>query len=327
MNKNENKSLSNMLSDLNENRIFNYQNFALVIVILILIIIASLISPNFLRTNNLINVLQQISVKGIVTIGAAIILISGGVDLSAGMMISFISCVCAWLYNDYGISVEVMAILGLFLSTLCGLLNGFIISRTEAEPFIITLGMMSVYQGLALLVSNGDNISLHGAFSFLGMYKIPVVDLPISVVILILIFIIFFLSLQFTRFGRRVYAIGGNVEAARLAGIDVKNYRLILYGINGFIVGIGALILLSRLGSANATVGTGIELQAIAATVVGGVSLVGGVGNVIGALLGMILLGLVSNSLNLLRIPAFFQYIFLGAIIVGSIVISSYKKE
>ena len=302
-------------------------NVMIAIVIVVFMIVASFASENFFTPSNLTNVLQQISVTGILALGAGVVLISGHVDLSVGMMVTFVACFCAFLYERFQLSFAIIPIIGMALAIGCGALNGFIISHSKAESFIVTLGMTSVYQGLALTCTNAGNISLAGNFSELGGTRIPYLNIPISVVIFLSIFAILAIVMRYTRYGRKVFALGGNEEAAMLAGVDIKKYKMSVFVINGVLVGIASLILLSRLGSANGTIGSGMELNAIAAAVVGGISLSGGKGNMLGALLGMLLLGLIQNALNIMRVPTFYQYVVIGCIIVIAVLFSSYDKK
>jgi len=302
-------------------------NMMIAIVIVVFMIVASFASNNFFTASNLTNVLQQISVTGILALGAGVVLVSGHVDLSVGMMVTFVACFCAFLYERFALSFNIIPVIGMLLAIGCGTLNGFIISRSKAESFIVTLGMTSVFQGLALTCTNAGNISLAGNFSALGGTRIPVINLPISVIIFLSIFVVLAIIMRYTRYGRKIFALGGNEEAAMLAGVDIKKYKMSVFIINGLLAGIASLILLSRLGSANGTIGGGMELNAIAAAVVGGISLSGGKGNMLGALLGMLLLGLIQNALNIMRVPTFYQYVVIGCIIVVAVVFSSYDKK
>jgi ribose transport system permease protein len=308
-----------LASALREGR-FRSQSLFLLLVIVVISIVISITNVQFISSRNVLNILQQISVTGIVTIGMGMVLISGGIDLSVGAMISLTCAVVAKLIVT-GMNPWVAAPIGLALATLCGFANGLIISKTRCAPFIITLGMLSVYQGIALVVTRGRIVNLSGQFDFMGRPLFSFV--PAYVLVFLTICVIFYVILNYSRYGRRIYAMGGNEEAAYLSGIKVDNYKLRVYSLNGLVVGIAALVLLSRLGSANPVMGNGYELQSIAAAVIGGTTLEGGRGSVVGCFLGVLLLGIISNSLNILGVSPFYQNIVLGAIIVIAVVMSN----
>jgi ribose/xylose/arabinose/galactoside ABC-type transport system permease subunit len=223
-----------------------------------------------------------------------------------------------------GVNPVLVVAVGLVLGMASGFLNGIIILKSKAQPFIITLGMMSVYQGLAFIVTNGRNVGLIGQFQFLGRSSIA--GVPVPVIFFVVVSIIMFLVLRYTKFGRNIYAIGGNEEAAFLAGIRLSVYKPLIYTINGGIVGLAAVILLSRVGGSNALMGLGFEMQAIAAVAIGGVTLSGGRGTVQGAFLGVLLLGIIGNGLNLMNVPNWYQYLVLGALIVGAVVLGNLNR-
>jgi len=204
-----------------------------------------------------------------------------------------------------------------------GTFMGFLISRTKIEPFIISLGFMSAYQGLAYIITGAREIRLEpGMFEFLGKTRIFEIFLPIY--IFVFMTVLLWLILKFTRYGRRVYAVGGNFNAAYLAGINVKNFKMGIYTINGFIVSVAAMTYISRLGTGSPLIGLDKEIDAIAAAVVGGVAMSGGKGNMWGVFIGVVLLAFISNALNLLGVSPFYQYLLKGVFIVGSVLISYY---
>ncbi len=290
------------------------------IALAVIIIIMCVATDRFYQTKNIMNILTQITALGIAAAGAAIVMISGGIDLTLGTVVSFSGCSAAALMG-MGFSVEMSVLFGLLLALGCGALNGALVVLSKAEPFIITLGMMSVYQGLTLLVTHGNNLPASEGFTF-GRDKL-FEFIPIPVLFLITVFVVMFLVLKFTKFGRRAYAIGNNTEAAYLSGIKIRRNKMYIYMLNGGLLGIAAMILLSRINSGNSVMGDSLLMQAIAAAVIGGVSLSGGRGSIWGAFLGTVLIGVISNSLNLLGVESFYQYIVLGAIIVGAVFVSN----
>ena len=300
------------------------QSAFLFLVIVVLSIAIFLANPQFLSSRNLINILQQISVTGIVTMGMAMVLISGGIDLSVGSVISVTCSVIAKLMVS-GVNVWLAVLAGMLTALACGLVNGLIISKTGCAPFIITLGTLSVFGGLALVITSGRIVNLNGGFDLLGRTNVGFVPMP--VIVFLLVCFIVFIVLNFCRFGRRLYAMGGNEEAAFLSGIYVSLLKIVIYCINALIVGVAALVLLSRLGSANPVMGQGYELQSIAAAVIGGVTLDGGKGSVVGCFLGVLLLGIISNALNILGVSPFYQNMVLGSIIVIAVVVSNIGRK
>jgi ribose/xylose/arabinose/galactoside ABC-type transport system permease subunit len=317
--RNQRQKASGLVGGLREGR-FRNQSLLLLLVIVTIGIFISITNVAFISSRNILNILQQVSVTGIVTIGMGMVLISGGIDLSVGAMISLTCSVVAKLIVS-GMNPWLAAPIGLAVATLCGFTNGLIISKTRCAPFIITLGMLSVYQGIALVVTRGRIVNMSGQFDSMGRPLFSFV--PAYVLVFLAICVIFYVILKYSRYGRRIYAMGGNEEAAFLSCIKVDNYKLRVYSLNGFVVGIAALVLLSRLGSANPVMGNGYELQSIAAAVIGGTTLDGGRGSVVGCFLGVLLLGIISNSLNILGVSPFYQNIVLGAIIVIAVVMSN----
>ena len=218
-----------------------------------------------------------------------------------------------------------MVLTGIAVAIFCELLMGFIISRTKLEPFIVSLGFMTIYTGFTYLITNGSEITITGKFTFIGqtyLTLIPGFRIGLPVFLLILLTIITWLALKYTKFGRRVYAVGGNENAAYLAGINVKNFKLLLYGLNGPVCGHRHLALMSRTGVGGPLMGSGKEIDVIAAVVVGGTALSGGKGNVWGTFIGVLLLGCISNALNILGVSPYWQYIMRGGLIIVAVLLS-----
>lgn len=278
----------------------------------------------FVRPMNVSNVMMQVSVTGILAIGMTMIMISGGIDLSVGQMVSFIGTMTAWLIRTGGWAPGLAILFGVVVAVAFQVLMGFIISRTKLEPFIVSLGFMSIYRGFVYLITNGRELSIHGQFTFLGQTYFDITQqlrIGMPVVIFVVLVIVMALVFKYTKFGRRVYAVGGNEQAAYLAGINVKNSKLIFYALNGLFVAIASLTLLSRLGTGNPLMGEGREIEVIAAVVVGGTALSGGRGDVVGTLIGVLLLGIISNALNILGVNPHWQYIMRGVLIVAAVLI------
>ena len=299
------------------------QPFFLILVIFSIVVVASILNPHFLTQSNMFAILQQIAVLGIVTMSMVLLLISGLIDLSVGGMIG-LATVTITKSVMAGMPLELALLIGIALCLGCGLLNGVIVSKSKCVPLIVTLGMSYVYAGLALVISQGVFLSLKTDFDFLGRGKI--FGIPVSVIILLVVISGTHLLLKFTTYGRRIVALGGNEEVAFLAGIQVDRYKMINYTLSGGLIALASLVLLSRLGSVLATVGNGYELRALAAAVIGGVTFEGGRGTVFGAFLGVILLGLVANAMNILNVSSYYQTVVLGVIIVSAVVVSNLGK-
>ena len=216
----------------------------------------------------------------------------------------------------------VVILIACLAGVLLGTFSGLIVTKTRIDSFIATLGLMTVYQGVALIISSGNNIYLQGAFGWFGTYKVfGVIHLPI--IYFAVVAIIAYLVMRFTKYGRRLYAIGGNTEAAFLAGINIDLNKIIAYAVTGLLSGFTSLIVISRIGQSQPAMGVSYPLEAIAAAVIGGVSLSGGRGTIPGVVLGVILLGLIRNSLNIMRVPSFYQYVMLGSIIIIAVTLSN----
>ena len=295
----------------------------LLIVIAVLVAFVSIMNPKFLELNNLKNILVQIAIVAIMAVGAGLVIISGGLDISTGSMTSLLAVIGADLIqNGRGVGVAVLAVIG--SAAACGLVNGVLSAKTRVAPFITTLGTMSVYMALSLIIGGGYSLLLSGKFQFLGRARVLGVHFPTYV--MVLVYLVFFFVLRYTRFGRRLYGLGGSEETAFLAGINIPLYKIAVYCINALLVSLGSLILISRTGSALPTVGLGLELRSIAAAIIGGVSLTGGTGSVLGIFLGSLLFGVIQNMLNILNLSAHLQSVVLGAVIVAAVTIGQKRR-
>jgi len=308
-------------STLRRLRFLNNQILYLVLVIIIIVVIASALNPNFLTLRNFLNVMQQISILGILTMCMSLLMVSGGLDISIGNMAGLIAIVFARMLLS-GKSIFLSVIAALALGMIFGFINGLIIAKSKVTPLIITLGMNYVFLGIALIVGGGRPQSITGQFEFLGQTKIGGV-VPVAVILFLAIFAFSFFLRKYTKYGRRLNSIGGNSLAAYLSGINVDLHVISIYTLSGLIVGFAALILISRLGMVQADVGANLALQALAAAIIGGITFEGGRGSLVGAFFGVLLLGILSNSLNIIGVSSFTQTIILGAIIVIATVLSN----
>jgi len=305
-------------------RKFKFNQTLLLVVLMAIIVIALTVNnPLFLSWRNVKNILLQNAVAGIAAVGMAILMISGGIDLSIGNQISFYGCLLALLLKN-GMNEVLSLVIVLAIATILGAFSGLIISNTSAAPFIITLGMMNVYKAAALIVSNGSDIPIN-CFTFLGRTQVLGIMFPVW--LFLLLFIAAGLVLKYLHFGRTIYAIGSNADAAYISGVAVKGMKLKAYTLNGLLVGLSAAVLLSRLGSAVPTMGDGYEMTAIAACAIGGITLSGGEGTALGAFLGILFLGIIRNGLNIIGVESFYQYLVNGVIIIIAVVLSNYSSK
>jgi ribose/xylose/arabinose/galactoside ABC-type transport system permease subunit len=271
---------------------------------------------------------MQNSIPGILAVGMTLVIISGCIDLSVGMLSSLVAIFLALCISKWQISLYPAIFLSIALAVVLEGILGFIISRTNVEPFIITLGGMISFQGLALLLCGSREVTLNRQLDFFKVNLIagpkdPVTGLNLSfppyVIIFLFIVVFFWALLKYTKFGRRIYAVGNNPQAAFLSGINVKNMKFVVFLINGLLVGIGAVLLLSRINVGNITVGQNLEIDAIAMVVIGGASMSGGEGSMWGTFFGVLLLGSIGNAMNMLTLPSEVQFVAKGLIIIFSV--------
>jgi len=290
------------------------------LVVLILICTAvSLLTPRFLTEKNLINVVRQSSLNGIIAGGMTLVILTGGIDLSVGSLLAVTSVFAAGTLADGASPIQAMVV-GVAIGLGFGLANGLIITIGDVAPFIVTLGTMTIARGVALIYTNGAPIVATDAdFRYIGRGSLG--PLPVPIIILLIVYAIVYLLLNRTTLGGYLYAIGGNQEAARLSGVPVKVCKTIAYAISGLLAGLTGVILTARLGSAQPNLGVGDELDAIAAVVIGGTSLAGGRGGIIGTLVGALIIGVLSNGLNLMNVNAYYQPVAKGAVILIAILV------
>lgn len=282
-------------------------------------------SPHFLTVSNLLNVLEQTAINAIVAVGMTFVIISGGIDLSVGSVVA-LSGIALGQALGAGLPAPAAIVIALVVGLSCGQANGLLVTFGRLPPFIATLGMMSVARGAALMLAEGRPISgFSEGFRTLATGRVLMVPAP--VIITVLIYAVAHFVLARTVFGRATYAIGGNEEAARLSGVQVRFHKTMIYGVAGLMSAAAAVILTARLNSAQPTAGTMYELDAIAATVIGGTSLMGGEGSLMGALIGALIMGVLRNGLNLLNVSSFFQQVVIGAVIIGAVLVDMSLKR
>jgi len=301
------------------------KNNGILIVFFLICIGLSILSPYFFSVNNILNILRQTSIYGILAVGMTFVILTAGIDLSVGSILAISGMICAGLLKA-GAGIFISSIAAIGVGAGFGLLTGLIITIGKITPFVVTLGMMSVARGLTLIYSKGYPISgFSDQFRKIGGGY--VLGIPIPVIIFIVIVAFAWFVLNHTRLGRYTYAIGGNEETVKLSGINVRFYKTMVYVIVGMAAGITALILTSRLNAAEAIAGEGYELDVIAAVVVGGTSLMGGRGGIGGTLIGALLIGVINNGMNLLGISPYFQLVVKGALIIGAVILDRLRDD
>jgi ribose transport system permease protein len=293
--------------------------------LMVLCLVLTIASPHFLTVSNLLNVAQQTSINAIIAAGMTFVILSAGIDLSVGSIVAFTGVVLGSLVTR-GFPLPVCIVGALALGLGCGFLNGALISFGRLPPFIATLGMMSVARGGALLYTQGRPISgFPDSFRFLATGE--VFHIPMPVIIMGGIYAIAHFLLSRTKLGRYTYAIGGNEQAAHLSGVNVRFYKMLVYGISGLLSAMAAVILSARLNSAQPIAGIMYELDAIAATVIGGTSLMGGEGKIAGTLIGALIMGVLRNGLNLLNVSSYVQQTIIGIVIISAVFLDMSLKK
>ncbi|RFS17555.1 ABC transporter permease [Emticicia sp. C21] len=306
------------------------------IALFVLCLAISILSDKFLTANNLWNVLRQISVNVCISVGMTLVVLTAGIDLSVGSVLAFTSAVCAGLLTK-GIAIEPFDLLigfttlggilaALLIGLLIGIFNGWVITRFSLPPFVVTLAMLTIARGATMLYTEGMPISNLGAsFEFIGSGWLIGIPVPVWIS-LVVVAIVVFISKK-TTFGRYIYAIGGNEKAAFLSGININNIKLAVYGIAGMMAAVGGVLVSSRLNSAQPNAGTSYELDSIAAVVIGGTSLSGGIGSVTGTVIGATIIGVLNNGLVLLNVSPFWQQVVKGLVILLAVIIDQKSKK
>lgn len=307
---------------------FNYRKisskYSLVIVLILLMVICSFTNQNFLTIENLVNVIRQQSVIIIIALGEMMLIISGMLDLSAGAVVALSGVISVSFYKMTGSLAFAIAV-AIFIAVLSNLLNGIMVTKFKAPPFIATLAMQTIARGGALLYTGGQNIYKIGDYSIVGQGSVGVV--PIPVIIMILIAAIMYYVMKHTKFGRSTYAVGGNEEAARASGINTHWIKMKAFILHGCLVGISAVIFMSRINGGSPNGAQGYEFEAMTATIIGGTSFSGGIGTVSGTIIGAFIVGFLNNIMNLLSVDSYVQQMIRGTIIAGAVIWDIYSRE
>lgn len=303
----------------------NFQIMSILSGLIIMMLYFSMNSKYFFTSNNLLTIALQTSMIAIIALGQTFVLITGGIDLSIGSNIAIAGVISAMALKA-GMPISAAIILGLLAGVLVGLINGVLIAHGDLPPFVVTLGSMSIVKGVALLITGGIPVTrLSKTFNIIGNSKI--LGIPIPAIIMIALTLIFGFILSKTKLGTRIFAVGSNLEAAKYSGINTKKTIIIVYIFSGFLAAVTGIIMASRIASGQPTAGTGYELYAVAASVIGGVSLAGGEGLLTGTLIGALIIGVLRNGLNLLSVSAFIQEIMIGTVIIIAVFADRIKRK
>ncbi len=298
--------------------------FALVAVVLIIVGVMSFLSPVFMSSKNMTNIFRQISINGIIAVGMTFVILLGDIDLSVGAVVGVVSVVCGNLLEQ-GMHWFVVCLIALGVAIIFGILNGTLVAYLNFQPFVATLATLTIGRGVALAYSDGRPYIIDNpAFKAIGQGYVGKV--PIPVIILVSVCVVGFVILNYTTFGRYFFAVGGNKNAARLSGVKTKRVEMSAYIISAICACIVGMILSARISSGQPNAGEGYELDAIAAVAIGGTSMNGGVGSISGTLLGFVMIGLLSNSMNLLNINSFYQQIVKGCLIIIAVYVDMKSK-
>lgn len=303
------------------------KNNMMVLILLGLVVVFSFLTPNFFTARNIMNILTQNAYFIIAAIGVALVMISGGTDLSVGQAMAVVGVCLGLLIKNAGIPVPLAIVVGIVVGILLGCFNGFAANLLKIHPMIVTLATMTIFKGVSYTLSGSKSFyDFGGMYKFIGQGYVLGISLPVIIAIIIALIIHF--VLEKTCFGRFVYAVGApGSEAARLAGINVQKIKVTVFGIAGALFAIAAIVLTSRGDSASSSIGPGVEFDAITACVLGGVSFIGGEGNIKGAVVGCLILGVLSNGMQLIGMGTYTQNIVKGLILMASIGYDTYQRH
>lgn len=304
----------------NKNIIQYLQDYGSFIALIFLVIVIGAISPDFRTVNNFLSLLRQSAINGLIAFGMTCVILTGGIDLSVGSVLALTSIICAHTIK-IGLPAPLSMLIALIFGIILGTISGLMVTKSRLQPFIATLITMTGYRGLTMILSGGRPISRLGDNFLLNQIgKGSLIGIPIPVWILIIFFAIFLFVLKKTVLGRQIYATGSNSKAAELAGINTNNIKLIVYAVSGFMASLSGLILVSRLGSAQPTLGSGYELDAIAAVALGGTSMTGGRGKITGTLIGILIIAVLNNGLNIIGVSSYYQDVVKALVIFLAVI-------
>lgn len=303
-----------------------FKKNVLLLILIGLCLLFAVLSANFLTVSNLLNIVKQNAYLIIASIGVSLVMISGGTDLSIGQLMSVVAVCTGAFLKWMNLPLPFVIILALLIGAILGAFNGFVANLLKIHPMIVTLATMTMFQGISFLISGSKAIyDLDSSFKFIGQGYIGPIPVPVIIVVVVALIVDF--VAKRTYFGRYIFASGGNPEAARLAGVSVKNIKLIVFIICGALGALASIVMVSRAGSANSTMGPGTEFNAITACVLGGISFIGGEGEVKGVIIGTLILGVLSNGMQLIGLGIYVQYVVKGIILLLAIGYDTYQKQ
>ena len=306
----------------------NLSKYQSIIGLVLFSIIISFLSDRFMTGSNIFNILRQTSINAVIAVGMTFVILTGGIDLSVGSTFAFSGAIAAYLVGS-GSNPFVALIAALLVGSAIGMTTGFIISKGRLQPFIVTLAMMTIFRGATLVFTDGKPISAGyepNAEIFAAIGNGYTAGIPNPILIMAVVLGLGYFVLKHTTIGRYVFAVGGNEEATKLSGVNVHRVKLFVYGISGMLAALAGVIITARLSSAQPTAGTGYELDAIAAVVLGGTSLAGGVGSVFGTIVGALIIGILNNALNLLNVSPYYQLLAKGLVILIAVLLDQKEK-
>lgn len=304
----------------------NFAKIGPLIGLILIMVILGFLSDDFFTLDNILNLLRQISINALIAFGMTFVILTAGIDLSVGSMLALGSALTAGMLTG-GMDPILAVLVGLLIGLALGAVNGLIITKGKVAPFIATLATMTIFRGATLVYTDGRPITgLSDSFAFEMIGRGYVFGIPFPVILMLAVFLILFFVLRKTVFGRNVYAIGGNEEASTLSGIKADRVKIWVYSLTGMLSVLAGIILTSRLNSAQPTAGASYELDAIAAVVIGGTSLMGGRGRIVGTLIGALIIGVLDNGLNLLNVSSFYQQIVKGGVILLAVLLDRRSK-
>jgi inositol transport system permease protein len=306
------------------------EKYGVLLFLILLIILFSAYNPRFLSARNITNILTEVSIYGIIGVGMTYVILTGGVDLAVGSLLAFAAMGGAYvvqaLGGDFVLSWLVALLISCVIGTAAGYLHGKTVTKFNVPPFIVTLGGMTVWRGMTLIINDGGPISgFDAGYRWWG--RGDILGIPVPVLVFVIVALAGYIVLRYTRYGRQVYAVGGNPEAARLSGLNVNYVLASVYVITGFLAGLAGFLLSARLGSAEAVAGINYELRVIASVVIGGTSLFGGIGGVGGTVIGALLIGVLINGLVMMNVSPYYQQVIIGVIIVLAVAFDTYAKS
>ena len=302
------------------------QNWGILAALLIMCLFFSVFGNNFLTQTNVVNLLRTCATNCYLAIGVQMAIILAGIDLTGGALAALTGVVCVMTFENAGLPIWIGIVVGVLIGVVVGMANGIIITYTGIHPFVVTLAMQSICRGAAYLLANGSPVTTtNRSFSAFGSGSLRVVPLP--VVYMTIFLILDFFLLNKTRTGRHIYAVGGNETSARFSGININKIKILVWTISGAMAGFCGVVLAARLSSGQPSTGEGYETDAIAAAVLGGTSFFGGTGTVGGLIIGVLIIGLISNGLNLMHVNSYWQYVLKGVIIIAAVYVDMLKQK